>query len=145
MSRKKRSQNLNTSDIEKIVGILDGWVDGKMTWATFLSEVAKRLNRRYTKQALYKHERIYNAFMLTQKRLGGEHKTPQRPVSREMQIVLDINTRLKIENERIKSENNKLLEQSVVWAKNAYDHGLTLEMLNRPLSPVNRGQTKNKR
>ena len=144
MNKKTRSKNLSDSDIERIVEIVDGWDKEDITWNSLIEEIARRMFRRYVKQTLYKKERIRHALNLARERLGIHEKTSQRPISREMKIVLDQNVRLKAENERIKAENNKLLEQTVVWLKNAYDRGLTVEILNRPLPTANRGQTKRK-
>ena len=144
MAKKARSKNLSDSDIGKIVEIIDGWDNESITWDCLIEEVAKRMSRKYTKQTLYKKERIRHARQLANERLKFHQKGTQRLVSREMQIVLDQNERLKAENGRLKAENSKLLEQFVVWGKNAYDRGLTPEILNRPLPTVNRGQTKRK-
>ena len=142
MSSNARSKNLSASDIEKIVGIIDGWDDEKLTWGTLILELDRRMARKYARQTLFKREPIRHAFDLAKKRLGLPQGCSQRTVSREMQILLDQNARLKAENERIKAVNKKLMEQFIVWGKNAQDRGLTLEILNRPLYTVNRGQTK---
>lgn len=97
---------------------------------------------RYTRQALYKHERIRNAFELRKNALSGEGGDVKRAASPQLQIALDRITRLEAENRRLESENNQLLEQFARWAYNAHTRGLDHEFLNHPLPSVNRDQTK---
>ena len=106
MSSKARAKNLSASDIEKIVGIIDGWGDGKLTWSALILEVDRRMARKYARQTLFKREPIRHAIDLAKKRLDLPQGGSRCPVSREMQIILDQNARLKAENERIKSEHN---------------------------------------
>jgi hypothetical protein len=49
--------------------------------------------------------------------------------------------RLEAENERLRTENDQLLEQFARWAYNAHTRGLDEKFLNRVLPSVNRGQT----
>lgn len=64
---------------------------------------------RHTRQALYKHERIRNAFELKKSELGCKGVT--RVASLQMQIDLDRIACLKSKNRRLESENNQPLEQ----------------------------------
>lgn len=47
--------------------------------------------------------------------------------------------RLEAENERLRQENEKILEQFVRWQYNAYARGLSERDLNRPLPTIDRG------
>jgi hypothetical protein len=138
---KKRSKNLGDAEIKQIVGILDGW-SGKLTWDLLINAIELRVFSRYTRQALYKHERIRNAFELKKSESSGGGKGVTRVASPQLQIALDRIARLESENRRLESENNQLLEQFARWAYNAHTRGLDHEFLNRPLPSVNRGQTK---
>lgn len=138
---KKRSKNLGDAEIKQIVEILDGWSD-KLTWDLLINAIELRVFSRYTRQALYKHERIRNAFELKKSELSEGGKGVPRVASPQLQIALDRIARLESENRRLESENNQLLEQFARWAYNAHTRGLDHEFLNRPLPSVNRGQTK---
>ena len=138
---KKRSKNLGDDEIKQIVEILDGW-SGKLSWELLIDAIELRMFSRYTRQGLYKHERIRNAFELKKNEGAEGGKDVKRASSPQLQIALDRIVWLESENRRLESENNQLLEQFARWAYNAHTRGLDHEFLNRPLPSVNRGQTK---
>ena len=138
---KKRSKNLGDDEIKQIVEILDGW-SGKLSWELLIDAIELRMFSRYTRQGLYKHERIRNAFELKKNEGAEGGKDVKRASSPQLQIALDRIVRWESENRRLESENNQLLEQFARWAYNAHTRGLDHEFLNRPLPSVNRGQTK---
>jgi hypothetical protein len=136
----RRAKNLSDVDIKRIVEILDGW-STKLTWNLLIDEIAVRIYGRYTRQALFKHERIRNAYFLTKKNLlrdGGQIGPTSSP---EVQIARQRIERFEAENRRLESENQRLLEQFTIWAFNASAHGFDYELLSQPLPDVNRGQT----
>jgi len=138
---KKRSKNLDDADIKTIVGILDGW-SGRLTWKLLIDAIELRMHNRYTRQTLYKHARILNAFELQKKRLSGSSDSRRKVASPELQVALDKIARLESENRRLESENEQLLEQFARWAYNAHTRGLDHDFLNRPLPAVDRGRTR---
>ena len=136
----RRGKNLTDDAIEQIVRLLDGW-EGKLTWDALIDATVSRLHYKYTRQALYKHERIRTAFALRKASLGGgAEKTVRRGYRQETEAITKI-ARLEAENQRLQYENQRLLEQFVVWAYNAHTRGLDKEFLSQPLPRVNRGQT----
>ncbi|WP_421178219.1 hypothetical protein [Aeromonas jandaei] len=144
-SKKKvthRSKNLTDDIIYKIVKLLDCW-NGKLTWDTLLDTIALRLHQRYTRQTLHKHERIRAAYSQRKEALSNRSNKaviPQVGCKLDDDIIRKIG-RLEAENQRLKAENQQLLEQFVVWAYNAHVRGLTKEYLSQPLPHVNRDQT----
>ncbi|WP_233799924.1 hypothetical protein [Paraburkholderia sp. HP33-1] len=130
--------NLDDAAIGRIVQILDGW-SGKLTWQLLIDAIQHRSKQRYTRQALYSHERIRQAYggrkkaLSTDKPAMGVFDGPP-----ELKIALDEVARLTAANERLENENNRLLEQFVRWTYNASKKNLTEELLNRPLPPVDR-------
>lgn len=137
----KRSKNLGDAEVKQIVEILDGW-SGKLTWELLIDAIELRMFNRYTRQALNKHERIRHAFTTIKKDLSENSGDVRRVESPQLQIALDRIARLEVENRRLESENNQLLEQYARWAYNAHTRGLDHDFLNRALPPVHRGQTK---
>lgn len=136
----RRGKNLTDDAIEQIVRLLDGW-SGKLTWEALIDAIVARLHCRYTRQALYKHERIRAAYALRKEALGGQR---ENEVPRGSQQVVELKgrvARLEAENQRLEAENQRLLEQFVVWAYNAHTRGLDKDFLSHPLPRVNRDQT----
>ena len=138
---QKRSKNLGDAEIKQIVEILDGW-SGKLSWELLIDAIELRMFNRYTRQALYKHERIRHAFDLRKTELSGSSGEVRKVESPQLQVALDRIARLEAENRRLESENNQLLEQFARWAYNAHTRGLDSGFLNCALPSVNRGQTQ---
>ncbi|RYG38389.1 MAG: hypothetical protein EON93_02155 [Burkholderiales bacterium] len=140
-----RARNLNDGDIAEIVSMLDGWA-GSLTWDALIEEIERRLRVRYTRQALHKHARVADAFALRKKTLSGSDGAPTpAATSPELQFALERVARLEAENQRLEAENNRLLEQYARWAYNANVKGISIEILSRPLPPLNRGRTDGSR
>ena len=133
-------RQLTDKDIEIIVKILDGWT-GKLTWDALLDTIEDCLHRRYTRQALDRHERIKRAYDIRKEALRHGEKEQDVVVSVEHRKTLERARRLAAENERLRAENNALLEQFARWAYNAHTRGLDLELLNKPLPEANRERT----
>jgi type I restriction-modification system DNA methylase subunit len=139
-SKHNRSENLTDEHIEKIVKILDGW-STKLTWNKLIDEVEFRNKNKYTRQALAKHQRIKDAYNLTKDRVSdGVKELPN--MSSEVAALVQKVKRLEAENERLNFENEVLLAQFARWAYNSHSKGVTKEMLDKPLTPVDRGATK---
>lgn len=137
-----RAKNLRDDDVANIVEILDGW-SGKLTWDLLIDAIERRFFARYTRQALHKHTRIKDAFTLRKELLANNGERPRKTVSSpDLQLALDRIDRLTGENERLKAENTRLLEQFVRWAYNAHTRNLDETFLSRPLPEVNRRQTR---
>ena len=140
---RKRAKNLDDKAIEGIVAILDGWSSGPLTWEHLIEAIQRRTHATYTRQALFKHERVKHAFALRKKALAeGRGENVPSKASPELQVALERIARLEGETTRLKSENQRLLEQFVVWAYNASTRGLSQDFLSRPLPQVDRDQTK---
>lgn len=142
---KQRAKNLGDNDIETIVGILDGW-DGKLTWDLLIEAIESRMRVQYTRQALNLHSRIKQAFQLTKERISASPRTKTDMAKGfsavDATVFLERFRRLEAENARLKLENERLLEQFVVWAYNASTRGLDAAFLGQPLPQVNRHLTK---
>ncbi|WP_439668518.1 Transposase [Cupriavidus necator] len=142
---KSRAPNLADEHIEAICRILDGW-DGKLTWELLIETIEARQMAQYTRQALSQHGSVKLAFQLAKERLRGQPRSEQKGAQglnqTEAQALLERLRRLEAENERLKAENDGLLQQFVVWAYNASNRGLDKRYLSQPLPPVHREPTK---
>jgi hypothetical protein len=133
-----REKNFDDEVVAGVVHVLDGW-SGRLSWEALIEAVEKRAGRRYTRQALHRHERIRLAFTVRKKALSGQrNEQPREAASPELQVALDRIARLEGENQRLEAENKNLLEQFARWAYNAQTRNLGEEFLNRPLPSVDR-------
>jgi hypothetical protein len=137
-----RAKNLSSADVENIVRILDGW-SGKLTWDLLILAIARRTRTTYTRQALNNHERIKNAFGLRKNALTGKPSSgDEKAAPPELQVALERIARLEGENQRVRMENNSLMEKFATWAYNAHSRGLDEKFLSQPLPAVDRATTK---
>jgi len=132
------AKHLSDTDVEQIVGILDGW-KGKLNWEALCDACLPVIGSKPVRQTLMKFARIKSAFLASKKRLKeGATKLPTPP---SMRVAIERIARLERENERLKRENTELLQQFVVWQYNAHIHGLSDRELKKALPKIDRGQT----
>lgn len=145
LKSKTRAPNLDAEHIEAICRVLDGW-EGKLTWELLIEAIQARQKAQYTRQALNQHARVKHAFQLTKERLRGQPRSEQKGShglgAAEAQALLERYHRLEAENARLKAENDRLIQQFVVWAYNASNRGLDAHYLSQPLPPVHREPTR---
>jgi len=133
-SKHTRSENLTDNLIDTIINILDGW-SAKLTWNKLIDAITIETNNQYTRQTLAKHQRIKDAYDLAKERVSdGTTQLPK--MSSEVVSLIQKVKRLEAENDRLHQENEHLLAQFARWAYNAHKNGLTKNLLERPLSPV---------
>lgn len=131
---KKR---LSDADIESIINLIDSWAGDRISWASLIDTIDRRLGFRPSRQALSGHDRIKLAFQTRKKGLQREAPPPPSVASVLQQRL----KRVEAELERIKAENAALLEQFVRWQYNAETRGLSKEKLNNPLPTIDRERT----
>ncbi len=129
------AKHLTDQDIDKILGILDGW-HGKLTWDGLCEAASKRVGKRPTRQSLYSHKRLKKAYSDKKSRLKESIEEIKIPPS--LVIAGQRIKRLEEENARIKKENSRLLEQFMIWQYNIYKHGLSEVDLSQPLPKIDR-------
>jgi hypothetical protein len=132
------AKHLTDKDIERIIGILDGWKD-KLSWEALCDACIPVIGSKPARQTLIKFVRITNAFNACKKRLKEDVPELRAPAS--MRVAIERIIRLERENERLKRENTELLQQFVVWQYNAHIRGLSNHELNKALPGIDRGQT----
>ena len=138
--KRPERRNLSDGDIQKVLGIIDGW-QGKLTYEKLIDATEIPLKHRFSRQAFSDHARIKDAIKNRKASLNdGDGIKPVKSV--ELQKALEKIDRLEAENRRLTKENEALLTQFVRWAVNAHNKGLTPEFLNRALPPPDRRPTK---
>lgn len=133
------ARHLRDRDIEGVVKLLDGW-RGKLTWDQLCDACEPILGSRPSRQTLYRYVRIKDAYSLTRRRLKEDGESLSLPPT--IKAAAERLARLNAENERLRHENECLLEQFVRWQYNAYAKGLSDRDLNRPLPAIDRGNSE---
>ncbi|GLK91777.1 hypothetical protein GCM10017655_48410 [Pseudomonas turukhanskensis] len=134
MIKKTRFRNSNLDDamVIRIVQLLDGWPNERLSWKAFIEKIELATRKRYTRQALHNHARIRDAFALKKTVLRSCIK-PQIPSpTPDQERIL----RLEAEVNRLKMENNNLLEQFHRWVYNGHLYSLGENMRSIMNSPL---------
>ena len=120
--------------------ILDGW-KGKLTWEALSASRMPVIHTAPARQTLARSIRIKDAFKAVKQRLRDEPE-PALKAAPSMRVAMERIARLTNENERLKAENSRLLEQFVVWQYNTHIRGLTDADLGEALPGIDRGNTE---
>ncbi|HBM08283.1 hypothetical protein CXF92_12125 [Pseudomonas sp. Choline-3u-10] len=129
------AKHLTARDLQLLVGLIDGW-DGKLTWDALCDEAESLIGTRPTRQTLNAHAPIKIAFgdKKAQQRTGFKPtKRPQSLAIAEQRIH-----RLESESQRLKAENERLLERFIRWQYNAQKRGLSQAVLDARLPEIDR-------
>lgn len=129
------AKHLTRRDIAILVNQIDAW-EGKLGWDALCDVAAPLIGGRPTRQTLSSHGQIKAAFGQKKIQLKTGFVSTKRPPS--LNIAEQRIRRLESENERLKMENSKLLEQFVRWQYNAYKHGVTKDKLDVVLPKIDR-------
>lgn len=133
-----RGKKLTPERVKEIVRIIEN-LTGEISWQKVIETVERTLLIRYTRQALAGHNAIQKAFAAARLKWAGERA--ENPASHRAGNDARVE-RYKADVGRLLKENDRLINQHVIWLYNANLHGLSEEQLNMPIPPVNRGQTK---
>lgn len=131
-------RHLSDRDIERVVGLLDGW-RSQLTWDALCGACQDVIGTTPVRQTLYRIERVRQAFLIAKERIRS--RQDDIPVPASLRVAAERIARLEAENQRLKKELAILREQFVVWQYNAHVKGLTNLDLNRALPTIDRGQT----
>lgn len=140
--KKNRAPDLTRERIEQILETLDTW-KGKLTWELLIDAFEVSSGYRYSRFTFAEYEEITTAFGLRKEALRGTLPNSRgTPRDERVRAAIEQAEREKAKSERLKVENNLLLEQFVTWAINAERKGVTLDMLNAPLPKPERDRSK---
>lgn len=135
------AKHLTLKDISTIINLIDSAQD-KLTWDGLCDSAEPLIGTRPTRQTLNAHERIKTAFALKKEQLKAGFQTSKRPAS--LAIAEQRIKRLESENDRLKRENERLLQRFATWQYNAYKNGMTPAKLDAPLSAIDRDSSEKK-
>lgn len=136
------AKHLTARDIELLVGLIDGWND-KLTWDALCDEAASLIGTKPTRQTLNAHPAVKSAFSDKKTQLKTGLKPTKRPQS--LAIAEQRINRLESENQRLKAENDRLLERFIRWQYNAQKRGLSHAVLDEPLPKIDRDSAEKDR
>ena len=131
-------KRLSEEDIHKIISLIHFWNDNhKFTWPSLVESIEVNIGIKYSRQALSKHKLIADAFAAKKIDLKREKKVDisRSTIDSEQRILI-----LEQTVERLKKENQALVDQFVRWLYNislAIKLPITEADLNQPL-PVNK-------
>lgn len=135
------AKHLTLKDISTIINLIDS-AQEKLTWDGLCDAAEPLIGTRPTRQTLNAHESIKTAFSLKKEQLKAGFQTSKRPAS--LAIAEQRIKRLESENDRLKRENERLLQRFVTWQYNAYKHGMTPAKLDSPLPAIDRDSSEKK-
>jgi hypothetical protein len=135
------AKHLTLKDISTIINLIDS-AQEKLTWDGLCDSAEPLIGTRPTRQTLNAHERIKTAFALKKEQLKAGFQTSKRPAS--LAIAEQRIKRLESENDRLKRENERLLQRFATWQYNAYKNGMSPAKLDAPLSAIDRDSSEKK-
>jgi hypothetical protein len=125
------SRHLSGRDVDRVLGILDGWKGAVISWELLCKECRRSLGTMPARQTLYRAKRVYDAFRECKSRIKDRRQS--FGATTNLTAAVQRIERLTIELDRIQRENTQLREQFVTWQYNASVHGMSERDLNRPL------------
>jgi hypothetical protein len=141
-------QVITRSVREWIRQIILAWEGPRIEW----EEVRKVVQRKYPRgdwkrQSLARHPRIQQAFNDAKRRLARERDETRsragkaiRPKAGSDEFLQGRIEFLAGRVRELEMENTRLKERFVRWERNAFTAGMTMQQLDRPLLPIDRGQ-----
>lgn len=134
------AKHLTERDIKLVIGLIDAW-ESKLTWEALCDEAESLIGTRPTRQTFNAHARIKSAF--ADKKV--QQKTGLQPTKRPQSLAIAQQRihRLESESQRLKAENERLLERFIRWQYNAQKRGLSQAVLDAHLPVIDRDSSEN--
>lgn len=129
------AKHLTRRDIEILVNLIDVW-EGKLGWDALCDVAAPLIGGRPSRQTLSAHDPVKVAFGHKKQQQKTGVVAGKRPAS--LGIAEQRIKRLENENDRLRADSSRLLEQFLRWQYNAYKHGLSKDKLDAPLPTIDR-------
>ncbi len=140
--KKNRAPDITQEHIATVLDLLDTW-RGKLTWDSLLDKLEEVWGYRYSRFTLASYTEVANAFAHRKESLRGTLPTSRgTPSDERVRAAVEQAERYKAKAERLRAENDLLLERFVTWAHNAERKGVTMDILNAPLPKPDRDRSK---
>lgn len=128
------TERLRKRDVQSIKALIDGWT-GRVTWPRIVERAERILGRETTRQTLASYIEIRLAYRDKKAILKD---APEPASVHTLKSAADRIRRLTDDVSRLTQENQRLLNQFVVWQYNASLANLSREDLNRPMISIDR-------
>jgi hypothetical protein len=132
------AKHLKPDNVQYIVNLIRDWRGEKITWEAICLEVNSVFSSTTTRQTLFSHKAIREAFIARKK---GLKTGATLPVPSSLAYAAKRIARLQVEISELNMQNTALKELFVVWQYNAYKRGLKESDLHEPLPQINRERT----
>ena len=144
--RKRNKRAVRLSDAHKAIlrTLIGKWPENRrLTWNGVIRIAEEALGYTWTRQALCSHEELSAAYEGAVKRyssfrLNGSKKKVEGD---EVEVLRQRTARLTAEIDALKETLRKSDDRFVRYIGNAIWHGVTQEMLEAPLIPIDRGRS----
>jgi hypothetical protein len=125
-------------EVQLAKAILD-WKEPKLTWTDVEDLSAQLFGYRFTRQTLSsrKHEHVRDAYKDKTRVLRKGRPGPRKTIPR---ANLDEISALRLRIRVLLESRDRANERFLRWSTNAFQAGMTLEALDRPLSKASRPQ-----
>ncbi len=128
------AKHLSVSQVQRIVGIVDGWKSGtKITWDALVRQIRLDMEIWTTRQTVARHEEVNVAFS---SRKAGLRKEVDGGC--DDRVLAQRLRRETAESARLREQNEVYRERLARWQYNAYKHGLKEQDLEEPLPEIDR-------
>lgn len=136
--------HLTDIHINYLLELIDTWqpdVYGGLTWNRVLEHFKKKFGESPTDRTLRNQARLTSRF----KEKKAQLKAGNVPVSRKPSSLKKAAEIIQSQEAKIKAleaENQRIFHRLILWQKNAMDHGMTREQLEKPL-PITKDTLRN--
>jgi len=128
------AKHLTDNDINNIVEFLDEWdLTIRLTWDKLCDAVHESLGLKHSRQTLQKYQRIKDTYLDVKKHASGTVPKKKKVLPSSLAVAAAKIEKLERKNQRLTKENDRLLEQFLIWQYNSHIHGMKLAQLNQPL------------
>jgi len=95
--------------------------------------VHESLGLKHSRQTLQKYQRIKDTYLDVKKHASGTVPKKKKVLPSSLAVAAAKIEKLERKNQRLTKENDRLLEQFLIWQYNSHIHGMKLAQLNQPL------------
>ena len=114
------AKHLTDNDIKNIVEFLDEWdLTIRLTWDKLCDALRDSHGLNHTRQTLQKYQRVKDTFQSVKKHASGTVPKKKKVLPSSLAVAAEKIEKLERKNQRINKENDRLLEQFLVWQYNA--------------------------
>lgn len=124
-------QHLTPKDEARIIKLIEGWPEPKLTWPLLVEACKTKLNIHRVRQSLMALPTVKMA--MESRKVALKTPTEKAGWIKDIHKANERIEKLTEANQQLKAVNQQLLERFLIWQANADMHGISQAMLDRPL------------